>query len=380
MKSSTGAHYVRLDHIRAIAALMVFVWHFTHAESGYPAPFEGAPAIFPLALFDEGHTGVSLFMVLSGYLFAKLLDGRAVNYAPFFWNRFLRLAPLLFLVCIIQGVQTVRHGDHLLPYLRDLLDGFVFPRWPNGGWSITVEMHFYIALPLLLYLSRRWRGAQLVGVLLAIALRYLIYVVHGQVQDSAYWTIIGRADDFLFGMAAFTFRDFFRNNHIVAACVALTFTGFFWWFDYSGGFYQIGKGSSVWIVLPTIEAASYSTLVAYYDTTYRQSACSSASWALSKIGDYSYSIYLLHVFVVFHLAHFVHERIMNISNFYVAFGWAIACFSFMVPIGFLSYNYFEMPFLQLRKKYILPPNGRVSEGGGQRNVEIDNPIPFSRGQ
>jgi hypothetical protein len=39
-----------------------------------------------------------------------------------------------------------------------------------------------------------------------------------------------------------------------------------------------------------------------------------------------------------------------------------------------------MPFLQLRKKYILPPNGRVSEGGGQRNVEIDNPLPFSRGQ
>ena len=54
---------------------MVFAWHFTHA-GGYPVPLEYSPNAFPLAIFDEGHTGVALFMTLSGYLFAKLLDGK----------------------------------------------------------------------------------------------------------------------------------------------------------------------------------------------------------------------------------------------------------------------------------------------------------------
>ena len=76
MKSSTGQYFIALDHIRAVAALLVFIWHFSHAASGYPVPFEFTPSFFPLAIFDEGHTGVALFMTLSGYLFAKLLDGK----------------------------------------------------------------------------------------------------------------------------------------------------------------------------------------------------------------------------------------------------------------------------------------------------------------
>src|SRR3954454_366811 len=108
---------------------MVFAWHFTHAVGAYPETFEGAPAVFPLALFDEGHTGVSLFMVLSGYLFAKLLDGRAIDYGAFFWNRFIRLAPLLLFVMAIGGIKVgiKTHGSDLVPYIKSLVTGFVRP-------------------------------------------------------------------------------------------------------------------------------------------------------------------------------------------------------------------------------------------------------------
>jgi len=82
-----------LDHIRALAALMVFSWHFLHFANGYPVPFEGAPLIFALALFDEGHTGVALFMTLSGYIFAKLLDGKVIKYYSFLKRRAVRLMP-----------------------------------------------------------------------------------------------------------------------------------------------------------------------------------------------------------------------------------------------------------------------------------------------
>ena len=164
MKSTSGAHYVALDHVRAVAALMVFSWHFTHGLTGYPSPFEGSPFWGPLVLFDEGHVGVALFMCLSGYLFAKLLDGKRVNFGYFFWNRVLRLFPLLIVMILIHAlIRAVESGDIRAGYwfLLRLPSGFIFPIWPNGAWSITVELHFYLVLPLLLFLQRqnlKWLG------------------------------------------------------------------------------------------------------------------------------------------------------------------------------------------------------------------------------
>src|SRR5947209_615945 len=106
MKSSSGEHYIALDHIRALAAFFVFTWHFNHSSNGMPVAFASAPAVFPLALLDEGHTGVALFMTLSGYLFAKLLWGKDINFAGFIWNRFIRLTPLLIVVFALRAINS----------------------------------------------------------------------------------------------------------------------------------------------------------------------------------------------------------------------------------------------------------------------------------
>src|SRR5882724_11110413 len=111
MRSSSGEHFIALDHVRALAVFMVFTWHFTHAANGYPVPFEYVPALFPLSLLDEGHTGVALFITLSGYLFAKLLDGKSIDYRAFLWNRFLRLVPLLAVVLLIVGLTKLVNGE-----------------------------------------------------------------------------------------------------------------------------------------------------------------------------------------------------------------------------------------------------------------------------
>ena len=128
MKSSQGEYFVGLDHIRALAAFTVFTWHFNHVNDGHLS----GPEIFPLSFFAEGHVGVAVFMTLSGYLFAKLLDGRDIHYVPFMWNRLLRLFPLLAFVFVVNGL--LYHDLSSLPdYLRRLVGGFVRPLWPNGG-------------------------------------------------------------------------------------------------------------------------------------------------------------------------------------------------------------------------------------------------------
>lgn len=347
MKSTSGKYYPALDHARALAAYCVFVWHFTHGEAGIPVPFNSAPA---MAILDEGHIGVAIFMTLSGYLFAKLLDGKDILYRSFLWNRLVRLAPLLIIVAVIAGVIQYESNGDMRAWFRTLLTGFIKPRWPNGAWSITVELHFYLMLPLLLALTRRWRMAPLLLVAVFIAVRAVIYLYRGEVQDAAYWTIIGRADDFLFGVAAFQFRSIFTKQHALAAAILIAISSVYGVFDLMGGWYGT-HSSPIWIILPTLEASACASMIAYYDTTWNPSGAFSRG--LSNIGNYSYSIYLIHPFFVFWLGGLATRDMPHASNFYVSVALATLCFvAIMAPVGWLSFHLVERPFLRLRRTYI----------------------------
>jgi peptidoglycan/LPS O-acetylase OafA/YrhL len=364
MRSSDGKHWIALDQVRALAAFLVFTWHFVHGANGTPVPFAGAPVFFPLAILDEGHAGVALFMTLSGYLFAKLLDGKRIAYGAFFLNRMLRLAPLLLLVLLVVNLLRASQGagTDVLPYLRELMAGFVsLQPLHNGIWSIVIELHFYAILPLLLTAARRDRFALLYFLAAAIAIRGALYLQGGDVQSFAYWTIMGRIDQFLLGMFVFQFRDLIRNRHLTIGSVILAFLLAYYFFDAAGGYHGLEDrpfGRALWIVWPTIEGACFAAAIAYYDSSYAPRG-TGVSGFIAKAGEYSYSIYLLHFFVVFHEARFVERYVMDISNFYVACLWSAVFFAAMVPVGWLSFVCIEAPFLRMRKRYVLPARDAV---------------------
>ncbi len=351
MKSSTGKYYVGLDHVRAIAAFMVFTWHFIHVVNGEYAP----PPLFPLSLLTEGHTGVSLFMTLSGYLFAKLLAGKNISFPAFLWNRFLRLAPLLMVVLFIVGFRNYLSGGDPLAYTISILQGLILPRWPNGAWSITVELHFYLILPLLLLLSRKSSYFLVFFIVGMIIFRSFLYVEAGDIQVLAYLTIVGHADQFVLGILAYEFRNLIRGRHLVALIVFLCFAGFYWYFDSLGGFNRSPKQTfpaSIWIVLGTVEGLAYASLIAWYDNSFNHSS-GRLSRFIALIGTYSYSIYLLHVFIVSNLADAIDTHLVSLSNIYLALLFSPIAFLVMIPLGWASYNFIELPFLKFRKKYII---------------------------
>jgi peptidoglycan/LPS O-acetylase OafA/YrhL len=322
---------------------MVVNWHFLHGEGGHPVPYGTAPLF---GLFDEGHVGVSLFMTLSGYLFARLLDGRQIHYGAFLWNRFLRLVPLLAFVIVVAGIVRALQPDFdLLVYLSKIAWGVLRPTFPNGGWSITTEAHFYFILPLLLLLARRWSYAPLVVLVGTIAFRFAIHFFF-DVQYWAYWTIIGRIDQFLLGIFAFQHRRLASGRAALAAAGLIA--AVYYWFDAAGGWHSFPH-KTIWVVLPTIEGACFATLIAWYAERPIRSR-----WMLpvEKAGEYSYSIYLLHYFFVLAAASLIHDHVMDISSFPVAFLWSLVFYACMVALGHLSYRFIESPFLRFRVRYL----------------------------
>jgi len=346
LKSSSGQYFQSLDHVRALAVFTVFVWHFNHFNDGQLA----YPLIFPFSFFTEGHTGVAIFLTLSGYLFAKLLNGRKIHYVFFLWNRFLRIAPLLFLVLLIIAVDQLYKGILTFSYFKSILQGVLLPTLPHGAWSITVESHFYVILPLLLFVSNRFKFGLIAFLIIPLFVRYGLYSSRGSVQLLAFGTIIGRIDQFVLGIIAFQSRQLFSGRHYLALSIALLFLIFWQYFDFNGGFYK-SPWSPIWIFLPTVEGFAYATLIAWYDNSFKRSSRRVSDF-IALIGTYSYSIYMLHFFIVFRLPWMIDRYLFDLSDPYLLILISVPCFLLMMPIAYLSYRFIEEPFLRYRIKYL----------------------------
>lgn len=332
-----------------MAAFLVFAWHFNHFNDGQVQ----GPLVFPLSLLTEGHTGVALFMTLSGYLFAKLLDGKKIIYGPFLLNRAIRLLPLLLIVLVGVGVQKYFSGDSLLGYLKQILKGAFLPTLPNGGWSLTVEAHFYMVLPILLWMFRKTVYAALLIICAAASIRLFIFTTGGEVQSYAYWTIIGRLDNFVLGMFFYGVNSAVFRHRFLSILAIIAFLAFWQYFDSIGGFYRnpsYPSDSILWVIIPTVEGIGYGLFIALYDTWMRPSDGLISNF-VAKIGEYSYSIYLLHFFFVFRIPRFINKNILEIESPYLILALAVPAFLLMVPIGYLSNRLVETRFLFLRRPY-----------------------------
>ena len=137
----------RLDILRCIAVLAVLVHH------------TGA---VPL-LTKMGWAGVDLFFVLSGFLISGLLYSEykktgAINFKRFFIRRGLKIYPAFYVMLFVTFVAQWVLNDIRTPgaYLREVVfvQSYAYGIWSHT-WSLAVEEHFYIFLPIFLLLVIR---------------------------------------------------------------------------------------------------------------------------------------------------------------------------------------------------------------------------------
>lgn len=149
-----------LTSTRGFAALMVVIFHF-------------GCDIFPFSycdrFFSGGNFAVSYFFVLSGFVMYLTYHAKEVAYKSFMGKRIARIVPLyLFALLLVAGQELYKHytkAEALEPhFLRKLVLSITFlqayvPGYALGlnvpGWSLSIEMFFYLLFPLLLWLQKK---------------------------------------------------------------------------------------------------------------------------------------------------------------------------------------------------------------------------------
>ncbi len=313
---------VGIQVLRAAAALAVLLHH----------AFEKLGVRFAV-----GAAGVDVFFIISGFIILHSLHARPMAPGAFLWNRTARIVPLYWAVTL--GITLIALlAPALMPGLRpdawrlvaSLLfiphhnpDGDIFPLLVPG-WTLNYEVFFYALAALAWAAPVAWRLRIFFGALLALVAAGLVLRPENPVL--ATWTS-GLLLQFAAGGAlALAFSRGVVPGRAVGAALLLTgiagYAGLEWSAWYSERWRFLAWGLPAFCIV----------LGALALEPRRE-----AAWmgALRRLGDASYSIYLLHTLVVAAMFRLVAPHSPT--------AFVLAAMAAAVLVGLASFRLFEQP-------------------------------------
>ncbi len=346
MMSNNTQNYIKeADGIRGLACLSVLIVHAIAITF---------PATYPY-FYGTGKIGVWLFFTLSSFLLTYQLILRGFSkkvLIDYFISRVLRIYPIFVLIVLVYYY----FGTADINTTTDLINAITFRAGYAHLWTIPVEFKFYFVLPAFAFVGNlihvrygRW------GLLATGTVFTLIHQIF-----APYWLLGPNTIDmfpyipaFLFGVVAAIIKlndtsswmpnrgIFFGNGILIGILVSTPLMRYFILGMPPSG-YLINKYlfiSLVWTVFIYSQINSKSPLQSLL-----------VSRPMTRLGMYSYSIYLIHWLILNKLASSYPEQAATI----------VAIIFLSILVGFLMYTYIEKPLLSARKyiqtKFNLKPN------------------------
>jgi peptidoglycan/LPS O-acetylase OafA/YrhL len=368
-------HIPALDGIRGLAILLVLYHHLFWSN-----PHSGNRIFdFLNAIRGSAFVGVNLFFALSGFLITGILLDTVTTqkfFKTFYARRTLRIFPLyygvlLVLLLLTRPLHFVWSGWQYF-YLTYTANLVLWQRGPlilpgtsiNHFWSLQVEEQFYLIWPLIIYRVRSLRSLIRLSVVICIAVLLIRvglvaalmgprhYLTNVYLPYSATFSCV---DNLLFGcclcaLLRTTLRqrvlDFapriFALCALVLTAAAIANHGLDWKaniFIPTLGFSLVGISCAALIAMSLRPRSKTKQL---FDHP-----------ILRFFGKYSYGLYVFHYPVDFLLtqpvrlyidAHF-HKKVLGVI------AGAIVVFIASTLVALLSYHFYEMPFLRLKKYF-----------------------------
>lgn len=365
-----------LDLLRGSAILLVFLNHIeSHTMPGFTCP-QGLAGFVYWRIKTFGASGVDLFFILSGFLISGLLfkeidETGGLRLGRFWARRAFKILPsYCFLLIVLAATGATGwldlsslgtaahsflvHGLFLQNYLASTVNG--------PTWSLAVEEHFYLLLPLLLLLVRGGatridsrRFLLMIVPLLLLPLAFRVQRALAGIQLDDFMQTHFRFDSLLFGvLTQWLIRTkspfvsmIARHKRVFAAISGLLILPLFFYprphpFMFTIGFSMAAIGYALLLLLVVSAAPGpwqSNRIVA----------------VVSTVGIWSYNIYLWHFFLgAVHLPFYTSTQQWIATNVPRAGLAAAAQFAFFaaasIGVGALLTQVIEKPFLALRDR------------------------------
>lgn len=181
-----GKRNIGLDVLRAAAILGVFVAHGLNLE------------VAGRNLLGALGSGVELFFVLSGFLIGRIYFRSAGSGSFSLWHfwrsRWWRTLPPYFAAIVVYvAVHFAFPAQALHWYYALFLQNYLGVTGFGPSWSLCVEEHFYLLLPILALVADQLAGRRSLRYLLPvaffvpIALRFVTLAIYKPLPSQWYW-------------------------------------------------------------------------------------------------------------------------------------------------------------------------------------------------
>ena len=326
MAAGGGEKLEGLQALRALAALAVVVFHAGRYVAGG----------LPEAAWRWGEFGVDVFFVVSGFVmmvavprgagWREFARRRAIRILPMYWLATLSMAvlvlaaPQLFVAALVTPAHFVL-SLLLVPHYSPAAPGEVVPLLVPG-WTLSYELYFYLVFALFLRAGDGLRVAGATAVLLAL------FLLGRVLPPSAGSEFLGQplVFEFAFGLAAgAAWRRGWRCPPRLAWPLAALAAALL-----------VATATPAWRV-PTAGVAGLAMVWALTSVGMR----GRIGAMLVALGDASYSLYLLHPFVVG--AVWVAWQRIGMTGTPGALGFTAVCLVSAAATGWLAWRLVEAP-------------------------------------
>ena len=297
--------------LRGIAATLVLLFHI--GNLGF--------------LSKYGFYGVDIFFVISGYLMAKISE-REITPFKFMLDRAIRIIPLYwivtFLICLLSFVPGL--FKNFTFDMVELLKSLFFIPYQNNqgefwpliipGWTLNYEMFFYVIFAICLNFNR----SLLITIAMLVILAFIGLFPFGQIGVLKFYTN-SIVLEFAMGIFAYWLLSKINNAKYVPIFIATSILIFATLF--------LTKISDEYRAFTAGIAATFLLIGAVLSETYESNI--KYPVVLKLIGDWSYSIYLLHGFVIKFVEKLIHQPLIKL----------VAALVITYFISFISYEIVE---------------------------------------
>jgi peptidoglycan/LPS O-acetylase OafA/YrhL len=349
--------------LRGIAACAVVLCHiclFTGIK---------VPAGFNFIERDFGY-GAQLFFVLSAFSLMYSTEHtmhRQDWVREYLIKRFFRITPLFYLVLAFM-IAAKSINSELPSIVNILLNAFfVFGFFPDskfglvwGGWTIGVEMIFYVLFPVLLVVIKTKKQA-LIFLMIALIISYVARVeLHTQYfnvvanphpkLDWNYYSFVPNLYFFAVGIYAYRIKQELVNASkvfwIVIRLVAMMTLGILLLSEVGRLLENSGRLDLI------VWAFGFGALCVWQSA---KPSFWSANRYFEYLGERSYSIYLLHPVIIYFSKSYIESLYMSFQysiGAYAYFICAVFVLIIVLAISEITYRVIEIPGIRLGREII----------------------------
>jgi peptidoglycan/LPS O-acetylase OafA/YrhL len=329
-----------LQALRFVAAAMVVITHVLNREVNlyHPYPLPRAPWM---------EAGVDIFFVISGFIMVYIIkpDTRP---GPFWLQRFTRIAPLYWVATAVAFIGGLVLPDWVFgraDWVFALKSALFLPITPDvndhplvsPGWTLIFEFSFYTLLALCLTIRRPpFRLAAI-----AIAVILLAALFRGAVPWLGYYSSGLLMLEFLFGMIVAELVRRFPVRPWLGMVLALggLVLIYFMWEGPFGTARGLNAGLPALLVVFGILAS---------EPIWQRHA--GLRW-FARLGDASYSIYIVHFFFVTAIA-VLFSRSEAVRDGFGPYGYTVVSVAVGIGAGIAVHIFVEKPLLQLVRSWL----------------------------